>query len=330
MHNEIGSEFWQIPTTHVCNYSFDGASWFISGRAALCAIIDEAKPKSVALPSWCCEAMIRPFSDKGLSVEFYPVHGSEQILSNISTEAILLMDYFGYTGYSHVPPDYKGVVIRDITHSLFSKNYNDADYYYGSLRKWAGFWTGGFAFGLKDAPNYGDDDFGYTVLREKSMCEKAKYIRGLISDKEYLKTFQEAENLLDRQKILPAAERDIVLAARLNWKAMKIRRRQNAAMLLNALADIAVFPEFNQEDCPLFVPVMVPNGKRDDLRRHLIKQDIYCPIHWPVSELHHLTCEAKEIYDNELSLVCDQRYSVEDMKREIAVIRMFLEKRSKC
>ena len=78
----------------------------------------------------------------------------------------------------------------------------------------------------------------------------------------------------------------------------------------------------------MFVPVLVPDGKRNELRRHLINNEIYCPIHWPVSEYHmggshKLDDKTENIYANELSLVCDQRYIEEDMNRMVDVIREF-------
>ena len=84
-----------------------------------------------------------------------------------------------------------------------------------------------------------------------------------------------------------------------------------------------IFREMKDTDCPMFVPIFVPDGKRDELRRYLIRNEIYCPVHWPVSEYHVLDEKTKEIYDNELSLVCDQRYNEKDMKRMIDTIRVF-------
>ena len=48
-----------------------------------------------------------------------------------------------------MPINYKGTVIRDLTHSIYSEKYNDADYYFGSLRKWFGISSGGFAWSDK-------------------------------------------------------------------------------------------------------------------------------------------------------------------------------------
>ena len=78
-----------------------------------------------------------------------------------------------------------------------------------------------------------------------------------------------------------------------------------------------------ETDCPMFVPIYVPNGQRDRMKQYLIKQEIYCPVHWPISKHHRLSKKERLLYDNELSLVCDQRYTEEDMSRMADTIFAF-------
>jgi len=320
LKREIGSEFWYVPTCEKQNTVFpENTKWFLSGRSALKAIITENNFKSVSLPSWCCESMITPFVEAGIETKFYPVYGTEQTLSGVTTDALLIMDYFGYTGYSKVPKGYGGVVIRDVTHSIFSSIYNDADYYFGSLRKWAGFWTGGFAWGLKT--NVSVVNKNYADLREQAMKLKEGYINEVSESKEYLKIFNKAEDLLEKCSMVAAEERDIELAKKLNVELIKNRRRANAKILLNTFADVAFFPEFVDIDCPMFVPIRVKD--RCELRRHLIQNEIYCPVHWPVSEYHKLDNKTEKLYTEELSLVCDQRYTEEDMERVVKIVEEY-------
>ncbi len=321
---EIGSEFWNIPVSHKDNGVFPSCTeWFLSGRCALQAIIRDWGGKSVALPSWLCESMIKPFMDAGVAVEFYP---AMEPIRNIRTDGILIMDYFGYVR----PLDmegYRGTVIRDVTHSVFSKAYDDADYCFGSLRKWAGFWTGGYAW-TKDGHSLSADagnDFGYTALRKQAMGEKTEYMEGTIEDKVFLETFAKADEALEQCGPIPADPRDVALAGRLDVAFIREKRRTNAARLLESLSDIAVFPKLEEEDCPLFVPVRLPKELRNALRRELISQAVYCPIHWPLSEYHRIEGEAQRLYEEELSLICDQRYTEADMDRIVTIVKTFLE-----
>jgi len=322
MKSEIGSEFWSVLLSETENCIFpENTQWFLSGRSALCAIISDIKKQgsfqTVAMPDWCCDSMILPFVRNGVSVSFYDAFDPPQ---DAVADVILVMDYFGYSsGNSY--HDYPGIVIRDLTHSLFSGCCNDADYYFGSLRKWAGFYTGGFAWGFMNPVIYCEGDSEYTKLRMTAMAKKAQYITGESDSKDYLVTFADAEAILENVGVLPACDRDIKIAKNFDVEGMKAARRRNAQILLNEFSDAAVFPRINPDDCPMFVPIRAKN--RNELRSWLIQNEIFCPVHWPISPYHRLSDSKQKLYEEELSLVCDQRYSEEDMLRMIETIRSF-------
>ena len=331
---EIGSEFWEVPASDEKNDLFPNRTqWFLSGRSALQAVIKElGEARSVSLPSWCCDSMIKPFADAGYAVRFYPVVFEDGLVQEFEkdTDVVFLMDYFGYTSASPDLSGYQGVVIRDVTHSIFSAASDDADYCFGSFRKWCGVWTGGYAWtgdGHELTTEAADeaDESVYITLRAQAMKEKQAYMTGLRTDKGYLKVFGAAEDSLETAGIAPAAERDVFLAQHLCVKRVTDRRRANAEVLRSAFADRLIFPELKPTDTPMFVPILVHGGKRNALRRYLIDHEIYCPVHWPVSEYHKLNEQERYIYDNELSLVCDQRYTEEDMNRMVETIKAFME-----
>ena len=327
--DEIGSDFWSVPTTELIHPFFPNSTqWYLSGRSALNAIVkDLGHLESVAMPSWCCGSMIKPFIDAGITVHFYPVYFDEGLTQEIDLnhDALLLMDYFGYSAPMPFLADYKGIVIRDVTHSLFSTAFSDADFYFGSLRKWCGVWTGGFAW-TRDGHKLDsglEEGFEYVALRKRAMRDKASYINGKKEDKGFLKVFEKAEKALEQVGIAQADERDVELAQKLDVVAIKGIRRSNAEVLRTAFSDWLIFPSLPDDATPFFVPVLVPDGKRDALRRYLIKKDIYCPIHWPVSEYHRLDTKVTHLYENELSLICDQRYTEKDMNRIVEMINAF-------
>lgn len=334
--DEIGSEFWDIPLSKAANDIFPiNIAWFLSGRSALSFVIEDIQSqqhfRSVAMPSWCCHSMIDPFVSHKVEIYFYPVcsdtngHLTQDLSYLPDCDGLLMMDYFGYS--SHITrPNFSGVVIRDVTHSLFTGLPDDADYVFGSLRKWAGFWTGGYAWKktgtfLSRLPT--ETIWEYAALRQRAMERKHAYIQGKQSDKDFLKIFTEAEMYLDSQYKGRAAARDINAAQQLDLEMLRCRRRENAALLLERLSSFALFPKLSGTDCPLFVPILVPDGKRDNLRRFLIEREIYCPVHWPRSPLHKLTELERRIYEEELSLVCDQRYNSADMRRILKAIDEF-------
>lgn len=334
---EIGSEFWCVQITDKRNQIFpETTQWYLSGRSALQAIVKELKwVKTVSIPSWCCDSIIKPFADAGIAINFYPVFEKGHFVQEINTDSdvLFIMDYFGYTGsitHKH------SCTIRDMTHSIFSAKYADADYYFGSLRKWCGVWTGGYVW-TEDGHRLlveNTDGRDYVRLRKRAMGLKNNYINNYtdskgryVTDKGYLKIYNEAEKLLDNAGIISAADRDVFVAERLDSEFIKQRRRENAKILMDAFPEMLVIHQFNEMDCPMFVPIFVPDGKRDKLRSFLTKHDIYCPVHWPMSHYHCCDEITKELCENELSLVCDQRYSKEDMYRMVEIMKTFLKEK---
>lgn len=330
---EIGSEFWNVPLSDKENGVFPKkGQWYLSGRIGLKAVIQDLKAikaKTVAVPSWCCHTMITPFLDAEMKVYFYPVYYDNGLVQEIrlDCDVLFLMDYFGYSAPTPVIRDYSGIVIRDVTHSIFSNTFSDADYYFGSLRKWCGVWTGGYAW-QKDGYKLvdGEPDHGnYVNFRERAMQLKSNYINSNEGNKDYLRIYDKAEEYLETVGIVSAAERDVWMAHKLDVEFMRTRRRVNAEILRSAFFEWLIFPDMSDTDCPLFVPIFVPNGKRDELRRFLISHKIYCPVHWPVRKHHRIGEKERFVYDSEISLVCDQRYTNEDMYRIVETIREFWE-----
>ena len=143
----------------------------------------------------------------------------------------------------------------------------------------------------------------------------------------FLDGFAQAEELLDSDFSDYAADPDSVDALRsLDVPFLKQHRRENAFAIYEALNELdnpsirPLFPQMGADDTPLFVPVLVDPAIRADLRRFLIQNQVYCPIHWPDAQ----TGGGAVLYASELSLLCDQRYTTEDVKKEMNLIKEFL------
>ena len=79
--------------------------------------------------------------------------------------------------------------------------------------------------------------------------------------------------------------------------------------------DIYVVKGSKMPKIPFFIPILVPN--RDKIRIALKERNIFLPVHWPrVEGIAH----TNRLYDTELSLVIDQRYSIFDMKKMIGAL----------
>lgn len=331
LNKEIGSYFSNIELSDKSNNIFNNDyCFFISGRAALYYVIKDIQSKydvkTIAIPSYCCDTMIKPILDCDLKIVFYPVtivDGKLDININVKADILLKLDYFGYENDKQT--DFDGIIICDKTHSIFVDK-NEYDYTFGSLRKWSGFIDGGFAkckngFKIENPKNTNHD---YKVTKLNAMKQKEDYLNGSINNKDYLNTFNKLEDQLENYYDYGSDSEDILQAKMFDIEFVKKRRQENAKELLKCVKDYALFKEINENDCPLFVPIIVPDNKRNELRKVLIGNNIYCPVHWPLTDLHNINEEEKFLYNNELSLICDQRYNIDDMKRICQVIEEFI------
>jgi len=342
VRNEIGSEFWDVPIDPEEQeeeaYSFTGDKrFYLSGRTALYAVIEDIiarrECRTAYLPSYCCHSMVDPFVQHGIAVAYYPVVVDSGLRSYIDVnhrcDIILTTDYFGFAGTSYDLPD--AVHIHDVTHSFLSKPpYVNSDYTFASMRKWGA--VAGAAFACKrkssfDTPKSTTLNSTYASMRSKGYTLKAQYMHEVLGDKSvFLRLFSDAESLLDRDYIGYAADEKSIIAAS-GLSKNKWQRRENAKHLLDGLVGsrlvTPIFSTSKTTRVPLFVPVIVCGGLRDELRAYLIENDVYCPVHWPTHIKNQIGRIEQEIYNNELSLVCDQRYGMEEMQRQIDLIREF-------
>lgn len=327
---EIGSEFWkEYGTTDTENT--DKKVYLLSGRTALRFIIEDIRrnksAEKVLMPSYCCESMIEPFVSLGIEVEFYQV-SSEGIDYPYDNDAdiVFLIDFFGYENAENVAvakceKQAGKIIIYDATHKLDGnkKVQENADYSFCSYRKW--FYCN-YAEAVNHNGTFEEKKFltnkEYIALRNEAADAKKKYMEGSAIDKEiFLKKFGVAEEKLDKDYAGYAGEK-------VDFDSERIisSRRKNAAYLIEELKKIPQIKlwreKVDKNDTPLFVPVLVEESVRNDLRRKLIDEKIYCPVHWPLSEYHTKT---GKLYDMELSLVCDQRYDISDMQRMVKVIK---------
>ena len=345
---EIGSEFWNGCTPldgsgveELLPAGMD-ARYTLCGRTALELVIRDAMPiHSAYLPSYCCHTMIEPFVAKGIRVQFYDVFFTQSGIGwdfdeNHGCDLVFLMDYFGFrsedtTQLAQAQKAAGKTVIYDATHAMFCQNmdYRPYDYVFGSFRKWFGVNAGFCAKrgSWKAFPEL-TQNTAYTSRRNTAFADKQQFMAGKPVDKQqFLDAFCQAEEYLEIDYISYAPDADsLQILKTVNVDLIRQKRRENAAFAMeriNAMgSDLVCSPyrQLSKSDCPLFVPLQVDPAHRTDLRRLLIQNCVYLPIHWPVSALHE---NAGSIYNTELSFVCDQRYGTDDMERALEIIRSF-------
>ena len=302
---EIGSDFWieQIPENLVEERN---GIFAISGRTAIDLILQDIlrkrKVKTVAMPAWCCDSMIAAFLAHGIEVKFYEcfmiqdsgfrsrIRELENSTSS-GSEIFYLTNYFGYENTLPIVivrqiKDNGTIIIYDRTHSFLMEDdaYQEiADYSFASIRKWMGVVGGAVVNGLSEEPTL--KECPYASIKEKAMWDKFQYLQGdanIVKD-EFLKTFGEfGHRLAEDYQNYVMDDLSYTLYTQEDLQAMKQKRKENAAYIHEKLKGVQFMYCLTEKSVPLFVPVLIENKElRDDIRKKLIEQQIYCPVHWP-------------------------------------------------
>lgn len=306
----------------------------LSGRAAIgLALADIKRQKNVKIayaPAYSCISMLQPLLDAGVEIVFYDISVKDgavcyEIDPNQTCDVFLAMSYFGL---SAAIPDavlcafrQKGViVVEDVTHRMLCGEAvsDEANYAVMSLRKWFATPAGGCLVKRsgKLAVTTTDDSAEAMQVKIEAMCDKRDYLKGMdVSKEAFLEKFYQGDRVLakvrDNLKIDPVSAAILQVT---DVETVRQRRIENAKVIYERLQMLSLEPMIAQPDwtqcCPLFVPVLLPTAERDALRKHLIENGIYCPVHWPEVMGAKVGLRA-----NELSLICDQRYNTADMER---------------
>lgn len=317
MAREIGSEFHRMPFENGHGLTFPRpGSLVFSGRTAIEAVLHRLPDVHTALlPSYCCDSMIVPFRDAGIDVKFYQIDWDNGLKVEINGLADISL-WCNYFGFKKEMPELSSVVVEDITHSILSttSSHSRSDYLVASLRKWEPINCGGYCSVKMDREAPPDE---FVRLKSAAMELKKDYLEDMDPEKkpQFLSMFGESNHWLAEHYSglsIDSFSRDFLM--RIDVEHQRRIRRENARVLYEGLSGKVqfMFP-IEDMDCPLFVPVLLPN--RDEVKAHLTKNEIYCPVHWPKPN----GCDSN-IYDLELSLICDQRYGIEDMERIVSVI----------
>ena len=361
---EIGSDFWCENNNLICNnkefWNFGKDTKFVfSGKTAIFYVIknivEDKKIKKVYFPSYSCTSMSEPFEEFGIQIEYYDVYFDNGLKYNINLDTkcdiFFAMNYFGYAEsnmekYVRYFKNKGVIVIEDITHSILSekKFCEDSDYLVASLRKWFPIFCGGIAvnrfdkFKLELCNETNEEVISKRKIAMKNKYEYLKIIDSQIQDdekkvqvfnqeirkKEFLSQYAMSEELIQQSKkdyIIDNESFKILMGIDLN--EIISRRKENVKLIYERLKlnkNIKfLFKNYKEEDCLLFIPIVLENKERNSLRKYLIDNKIYLPIHWPLKE------KLNNIFDIELSLICDQRYSNKEINYYLDILEKYFE-----
>ena len=338
---EIGSEFWIESDQEKLLLKRNGV-YVLSGRTAIDLIIQDIQHtqeiRMVYMPAWCCDSMLAPFLDRNIAVQFYDIQLKDSLSYAIDDSAVpdilYLTNYFGYENTLPLETvkrfkEKGSIILYDRTHSFLMEDSTYqiiADYSFASIRKWMGVIGGAVVTGLTQ--DYPLNECPYASVKRRAMQDKYLYLQGdrRINKQDYLNAFgdfghclaQDYRNyIMDDLSYSIYKEQDVAV--------MKAKRQKNAVFLHSNLHGLKLLGNLTEDAAPLFVPVFFESkDKRNAVRRGLIESQIYCPIHWPKPQLIPIEFNVNDIFDTELSLVCDQRYNLSDISRIVEVIQRYI------
>lgn len=334
---EIGSEFWKIDNSKL-NNNLDflkigvDHELLMSGRTAIDFVLNnfEDSIKVVYMPDYCCESMIKPFKDNGYKINYYSadvINNKYVIDENFYCSVFFAMSYFGYS-ISNMDKyikifSKKGIkVIEDITHRFLSdiNHCNDSTYLVASLRKWFPIISGGIAISVKERFKIQADEYSinkeFVDIKSKAMNLKKEYIYGNNNNKdEFLDLYNKSNHMIENYRQMKIDDESKDILRNLDINKIKKKRIENCKIIERKLKDnkkVKLLYNYSNGDCPLFVPVILEN--RDVVRKKMIDNKIYLPVHWPNNDSNN------KIYNLELSLINDQRYCKEDIENYINIL----------
>lgn len=302
-----------------------------SGRQALTLLSRHLRLdgySKLLMPRHFCDSMVAPFLTDEWTVEFVAVDEAWRslppaaALSDPERTLIFSMSYFGvdespeWIDFISCAGRRGAVIVSDESHRVMGPGLEIADFRIASLRKMLPVPDGAFLTGISAQVQNEGRQAG---LRMAAMRRKSEYLAGLRSAG-HLPLFRKAEAVTDID-VAPArmSADSKELLERFDYARMKEIRQKNHRAVSSAI--IGTGFSVTTGDAPVPSHCVIAGLGVHQLRSFLIGNRIFCPVHWPPSEVR--TQVPGSWRNDVLSIPIDHRYSVDDMEMVVAAIRQF-------
>ncbi len=307
-------------------------SMFSNGRSALMFILKQISIQNtsiVYLPYYICPSVVSACKNSKFKVKFYELDEKFlfpiNLLSKIEhNSSIILVNYFGFINNNKIIKTIKNkrpdiITINDSVQSFWTFNKSIADYSFTSLRKQFAIPDGALIYHnnkiIKPSSKIKENNF----FTKKVQASVSKFKKE--EDYIYLNLFEEGEKILDNEKSITKAS--IIAESIFNktdFETITTKRKKNYKTIYELGQKHSldfIFP-YSEEIIPLCVPIKINN--RNKIRKELFQNNIFLPIHWLSDYYNKKSKMSKEMADNEISLIIDQRYSEDAMIFQIKTL----------
>lgn len=298
----VGTERWR------------SGNFYANGRQAINDLIAFRGWNRIWIPRYFCYEIVDSIARCGIEIAFYedsPMADDSVAISQIRFtrgDVLLRMNYFGLRGWRDSAS--LGVeVIEDHSHDLTGDwvDNSNAAWCIASVRKSLPVGEGGVLWSpqglqLPEKPMQTEQNIALAAKRMEAMKLKTDYLKGDDIDKDsFRKLYVETESYFENLPLSAMAQEDYEVVDSTDVAAWNALKKSNWVVLNELLRDkIEVLQPENDRCNPLSFVI-----RGQQIRQKLIDGAIYSAILWPVEE---------DINQNLLSIHCDGRYSVSDIK----------------
>jgi len=299
---------------------------FNSARNCFRYILETRKPSKIYLPYHICDSMVDVAKSSSIALEFYALDKSmeiSQLAEPQQNELLLYVNYFGLkTAYADKLADRFGYsVVIDNSQAFFAEPSGQAHTIY-SPRKFFGVPDGGYLY--TDLPP------GVDEIPEDTAVDRCYHLLGRIESgpQACYSNYREAESTLKGRSICKMSKISKRILSSLDYGSIALKRERNFLFLHTHLAPINTYPiEIDATfKGPMIYPLLIEDGA--SLKEKLIKEQIYVATYWAEVKTRDgvppLECS---LVDDLVPLPIDQRYTLTDMQRIVAMVKNWLAQR---
>ncbi len=296
-----------------------------SGRSSLRLILSALKGQKFLIPNFLCKVVVDVFNEFGIDYNYYEIKDDLSVIYGqieaAEFDVLYIINYFGKNDFDYNSLKEGKILIEDnVFLPVFEKPERVENWIgYNSFRKISPIADGSL---IKSTIKLAADLIKQNNTRFSELKYKAKKMKygfiqhGNFSEDEYLNLYQEAEDILDRQKnIFGISGQSIfrMLDFFVNLPGEYQKRKKNKATLDQYLDNFTVRmnPEY-----PSYYVLNV--DERDALKRSLMTEKIFLPVHWPPTGQND-----NSLFNKLLSIPLDSRYNETDLEKVALKIREF-------
>ena len=314
-----------------------------TGRSALGLALSEIKEEysmqTAWLPVFICQSVINTFLYYGFKINYYGMgnnlNNPKGLPDRIGNSVIFIIHYFGFENKPLInyverqkTLNDNFIVIDDLVQACLSGRFGQmGDYSIHSLRKFLLVPDGGILVSRKRI-SYKYEEPNDEFISKKIFSKLLKQFTDF--DEVYLGLEKESEEIIDN-KIIPRKMSTFtkLLLQRIDILDIQKKRIKNWNTFNKKLEDLKIsgikriFNELNDGEVPLGFPIMV-NNKRNEFRKYLSDNRIYCPVHWDLkNEATNKFKEDRQLSKRILTIPIDQRVNRAGIDKIISTISRF-------